>query len=375
MEAFWCSKSRVEWDFYSHEFDTRVGGTEEMWKGLFRRLNNMLEFSDPRMELHIDPECQARNRYRNIVPYTGNRVQLLEGNDYINASYVSMEALSRHYILTQGPMDNTIGHFWQMVWEQKSVAIVMLCKCTEGGRDKCAHYWPIEQGKQFYFSCYVITCHSITWKASYQLYSLELFNLETEQTRMIQHYHYISWPDFGVPQDPMDFLTFLMDARRCGVQSGEQGPLIVHCSAGVGRSGVFTLTDVCIAWMEEARSLETLDVPQLLLHLRKQRLGLVQTPEQLQFAYVTILNAAHQSLGLGKGIKNLQEEVEQYMMEQDETPKPGLVCAQLDDSAPPQPSQSHSAPITPSPQPPPSPIPDIEPCSQKKHSILSVRTK
>ena len=353
MEAFWCLKSRVEWDFYSHEFDTGIGGTEETWKGLYRRLDNMLDFSDPGMELHIDHKCYTRIRYRNIAPYTGNRVQLLKGNDYINASYVSMEALSRHYILTQAPMDNTISHFWQMVWEQKSVAVVMLCNYTVGREYKCAHYWPMKEKRLFFTDCYRITCHSITRKASYCVSSLKLLNMETGQTRMIQHYRYLSWPDFGVPQDPMDFLTFLMDARRFGVPSGEQGPLIVHCGAGAGPSGVFTLTDVCIAWMEEERSLETLDIQQLLLQLRKQRVGLVQTPEQLQFAYITILNAAHSILGLGQSIENLQEEAKQYMMAMKE---PEMVCAPQNDSA-------QTAPVTPSPHPPPSPNPKIEPCS------------
>ena len=357
MDIFWSDKSLIEREFYTHEFDSEIGSRENSWKVLHRQLEASLVFADPELELHYDVECQDRNRYRNILPYKQSRVKLLNTkNDYINASFVSVEEVSRNYIVTQGPMENTTDHFWQMIWEQQSVGIVMLCKCEERGRKKCAHYWPTVGDSPVMTGRYVVECTTCESKDSYTISSLKLEYLETEESRMILHFHYFSWPDFGVPQNPMVFLDFLMDVRESGVMQPGVGPVVVHCSAGIGRSGVFSLTDVCVSWLEGARSLNTLDLKYLLLHMRKQRLGLIQTPEQLRFSYITVLNAAHYALGLGQTIPDLKKEVESFKesLKDDaemEHSRPKLVYV----FPAPEEASAHALPPPPLPPPPCSP--------------------
>ena len=307
-EMFRTTKSRTEKEFYDYEFDSKAGGKEMTWKGLYKQLETLLVFSDPGLDLYFDPASYMRNRYRTVLPYVCNRVKLEEDtNHYINASYVSVEKVAHQYIVTQGPMDNTISHFWEMVWEQQTFGIVMLCKCEEKGNEKCAQYWPTKRSGSIIAGVFMIEYLSCEFRGSYRLSSLELNNLETGESRKIFHYHYTSWPDFGVPQSPNVFLRFLMDVRRSGVMKSGVGPVVVHCSAGIGRSGVFTLSDVCISLIENEMTLTTLDITKLLHHMRMQRLGLVQTAEQLRFTYLAILTAAH-SMGLSQSISELQRE-------------------------------------------------------------------
>ena len=312
IETFCETKSTIEREFHSREYwcDIKKAG----WKNLFRELEVSLEFTGAELELHYDVECLDRNRYRTVLPYKQTRVKLSNTeNDYINASFVTLEEpeVNRSYIVTQGPLENTIGHFWQMVWEQRSVGIVMLCKCVEEDMNKCAHYWPAVGEKPMVTGSYMVECISCDRNSSYCLSSLKLKNLDTEKSRTVLHYHYHAWPDFGVPKDPMAFLEFLMDVRRSGVMQPDVGPAVVHCSAGIGRSGVFSLVDVCVSWLE-AGGLHTLDIKAVLLHMRKQRLGLIQTPEQLRFSYMTVLNAAHHVLDLVPSISDINQEIHSF---------------------------------------------------------------
>ncbi|RMC15601.1 hypothetical protein DUI87_07803 [Hirundo rustica rustica] len=156
------------------------------------------------------PENRNRNRYRDVSPYDHSRVKLQNTeNDYINASLVVIEEAQRYYILTQGPLPNTCCHFWLMVWQQQTKAVVMLNRIVEK-----------ESGGE---------------------------------SRMISHFHYTTWPDFGVPESPASFLNFLFKVRESGSLSPEHGPAVVHCSAGIGRSGTFSLVDTCLVlkrWKE-----------------------------------------------------------------------------------------------------------------------------
>ena len=313
-DLFWSNKSLIERQFCACEFAPKeTGSNEDNWKVLYRQLENSMVFTDD-MALHFDPQCKDRNRYRNILPYDNmSRVQLREGdNDYINASYVAFEETNTTYILTQGPMKNTASHFWQMVWEQGSVGIVMLCRCVETGREKCSQYWPTQRGRQMICGGYAIENLECTRSASHSLSYLLLRNLDTNNSRRILHYSYTSWPDFGVPQSVVVFLEFLMEVRDSGVMECDVGPVVVHCSAGVGRSGVFAATDVALSWLERGKSFEELDIRALLLLMRRQRLGLVQSPEQLRFVYAVVLTAAHDLLGHGQSIRDLKMAVKSY---------------------------------------------------------------
>ncbi|KAM3178407.1 hypothetical protein ACTXT7_002624 [Hymenolepis weldensis] len=169
--------------------------------------------------------------------------------DYINANYVKVnEVPSRRYILTQGPLLQTVGHFWQMIWEQKSPVIIMLNRFTEKGTLKCFNYFPLNSQQTLTFpdSSYSVTCISEENKGLYALRSLEVVNNNTKEIHQILHFHYTRWPDFGVPDYSSSMLNLLWDVRRTGALDDPDRPAIIHCSAGVGRSGTFVLIDLAL---------------------------------------------------------------------------------------------------------------------------------
>ena len=330
MESFWSTKSLVEREYFAHEYAPEDGGRTDTWNGLFRRLENLMMFQDPGLELYSNPQCRVYNRYRTVLPYIKNRVKLSGGsNDYINASYVTVEEVKCSYIVTQGPLRNTIHHFWEMIWEQKTTGIVMLCRCEESGREKSAQYWPKEVHGCLVAGNFMVECYECTESDSYTVSSLEILNMETQEIRTLLHFHYRAWPDFGVPQDEGDFVGFLTAVRNSGVLRPSVGPAVVHCSAGIGRSGVFVLVDVCLSLVERGETLNRLNLNDVLLELRTMRDGLVHTPEQLRFAYLAVLTAGCTTLGLRQAtVEELKKEVEDEMNTAD------LLCQLTEVSAP-----------------------------------------
>ncbi|KAJ7399080.1 Tyrosine-protein phosphatase non-receptor type 1 [Pitangus sulphuratus] len=229
-----------------------------------------------------------------------SRIKLNQGdNDYINASLIKMEEAQRSYILTQGPLPNTCGHFWEMVWEQKSRGVVMLNRVMEKGSIKCAQYWPRKEEKEMFFedTNLKLTLISEDIKSYYTVRQLELENTTTQETREILHFHYTTWPDFGVPESPASFLNFLFKVRESGSLSPEHGPVVVHCSAGIGRSGTFCLVDTCLLLMDKRKDPSSVDVKQVLLEMRKYRMGLIQTADQLRFSYLAVIEGAKFIMG------------------------------------------------------------------------------
>ncbi|XP_058535837.1 tyrosine-protein phosphatase non-receptor type 1 isoform X2 [Ochotona princeps] len=210
-----------------------------------------------------------------------------------------MEEAQRSYILTQGPLPNTCGHFWEMVWEQKSRGVVMLNRVMEKGSLKCAQYWPQREEKEMVFddTNLKLTLISEDIKSYYTVRQLELENLTTQETREILHFHYTTWPDFGVPESPASFLNFLFKVRESGSLNPEHGPVVVHCSAGIGRSGTFCLADTCLLLMDKRKDPSSVDIKKVLLEMRKFRMGLIQTADQLRFSYLAVIEGAKFILG------------------------------------------------------------------------------
>ncbi|XP_046786527.1 tyrosine-protein phosphatase non-receptor type 1 isoform X7 [Gallus gallus] len=233
------------------------------WAAIYQDIRH--EASDFPCKVAKHPRNKNRNRYRDVSPFDHSRIKLNQGdNDYINASLIKMEEAQRSYILTQGPLPNTCGHFWEMVWEQKSRGVVMLNRVMEKGSIKCAQYWPRKEEKEMFFedTNLKLTLISEDIKSYYTVRQLELENLTTQETREILHFHYTTWPDFGVPESPASFLNFLFKVRESGSLNPEYGPVVVHCSAGIGRSGTFCLVDTCLLleqWKELSN--EDLDPP------------------------------------------------------------------------------------------------------------------
>ncbi|XP_028667917.1 tyrosine-protein phosphatase non-receptor type 1 [Erpetoichthys calabaricus] len=245
-------------------------------------------------------ENKNRNRYRDVSPFDHSRIRLQLGdNDYINASLISMEEAQRNYILTQGPLPNTCGHFWEMVWEQRTHGVVMLNRVIEKGSMKCAQYWPQEIEKEMVFEDVnlQLTFISEDVKSYYTVRHLELKNLTTQESRVILHFHYTTWPDFGVPESPASFLNFLFKVRESGCLNSDQGPVVVHCSAGIGRSGTFCLADTCLLLMSLRKDPSSVRIRDVLLEMRKYRMGLIQTADQLRFSYLAVIEGAKCILG------------------------------------------------------------------------------
>ncbi|XP_066499850.1 tyrosine-protein phosphatase non-receptor type 1 [Hoplias malabaricus] len=246
------------------------------------------------------PENRSRNRYRDVSPFDHSRIKLqLGSNDYINASLISMEEAHRSYILTQGPLPNTCGHFWEMVWEQRTRGVVMLNRVIEKGSVKCAQYWPQREEREAYFedTNFKLTLVSEDVKSYYTVRQLELENLSSQETREILHFHYTTWPDFGVPESPASFLNFLFKVRESGCLNSDQGPVVVHCSAGIGRSGTFCLVDTCLLLMSLRKDPSSVQIKDVLLDMRRYRMGLIQTADQLRFSYLAVIEGAKSIMG------------------------------------------------------------------------------
>ncbi|XP_075069366.1 tyrosine-protein phosphatase non-receptor type 2 [Mixophyes fleayi] len=277
---------------------------ENRWSSLYGEIR----FKSPVLPNKIarNPENKNRNRYRDVNPYDHSRVKLQNvENDYINASLVVVEEAQRNYILTQGPLTNTCCHFWLMVWQQKSKAIVMLNRIIEKDAVKCAQYWPTPEEEILLFKetglCVKLLSEDI--KSNYTIRVLKLQNINTAETREIFHFHYTTWPDFGVPESPGSFLDFLFEVRDSGSLDREYGPSVVHCSAGIGRSGTFSLVDTCLILIEKREDPSTVDIKKVLLDMRQYRMGLIQTPGQLRFSYMAVIEGSKSIIG-GSSLQN-----------------------------------------------------------------------
>jgi len=239
---------------------------------------------------------RCKNRYTDVLPFDETRVKLSGDDDYINACYVSPPFLDQKYICCQGPLRNTCYDFWKMVWEQDCSIVVMLNKIIENNMLKCHPYWPSgeidedgDSDDEVVLNELKINFVSKEFFEFYTISKLRISNSAVDQSKDILHFHYHAWPDFGVPESPTMFLTFLNAVRQYYKQS--KGPPVVHCSAGIGRTGTLILVDVILKLIEEKQT-NNIDVFSILLHLRKHRLGLVQTPDQLRFCFLSILQGA-----------------------------------------------------------------------------------
>lgn len=234
------------------------------------------------------------NRYMDVKPYDNSRVKLSrsQDTDYINASLVTVPKAARRYILTQGPLPETIGHFWLMVWEQKSNVIVMLNRILEmEDFVKCEQYWPNSVDSKVVYEDVklFVVLKSVKDTKHYSIREMLLCDSETGKSRTILQFHYTAWPDHGEPDSPTSFLRLLTAIRKCGGLDKMDEPTIVHCSAGIGRSGTFCLIDSILSMVENQGSTEGLDIVNTLIEMRDYRMGLIQSPVQLRFAYMSII--------------------------------------------------------------------------------------
>ncbi|GAB6026912.1 hypothetical protein CHUAL_013556 [Chamberlinius hualienensis] len=298
------SSSTTDSKGHDMEYEFKHLDATKGWTALYQLIRTQSSQCDYSIREAKKAENKNLNRYRDVSPYDHSRVKLLRGDkDYINASRLDVHEAHRAYILTQGPLPNTTGHFWQMVWEQNCKAVLMLNKVIEKNAIKCHQYWPL--GSHIGNGVQMMELNAVGLRVefvsesdlnNYTVRHLRLSDLNSEESRIILHFHYTMWPDFSVPQSPSSFLNFLFAVRQSGALDQNVGPPVVHCSAGIGRSGTFCLVDSCLVLIEKAEDLNAVDVKEMLLSMRKSRMGLIQTADQLRFSYLAIIEGAKRVL-------------------------------------------------------------------------------
>ncbi|XP_006887752.1 PREDICTED: receptor-type tyrosine-protein phosphatase N2-like [Elephantulus edwardii] len=234
-------------------------------------------------------ENMQKNRSLAVLTYDHSRILLKPENSHSNSDYINASPIMDHdprnpaYIATQGPLPATVADFWQMVWESGCVVIVMLTPLTENGVKQCYHYWP-DEGSNLYHIYEVNLVSEHIWCEDFLVRSFYLKNLQTNETRTVTQFHFLSWYDQGVPSSTRSLLDFRRKVNKC--YRGRSCPIIVHCSDGAGRSGTYVLIDMVLNKM--AKGAKEIDIAATLEHLRDQRPGMVQTKEQFEFALTAV---------------------------------------------------------------------------------------
>ncbi|XP_052827297.1 receptor-type tyrosine-protein phosphatase S isoform X7 [Octopus bimaculoides] len=256
---------------FSQEYESIEPGQQFTWD------NSNLEVNKP------------KNRYANVIAYDHSRVILqpiegLPGSDYINANYMDGYRKQNAYIATQGPLPETFGDFWRMVWEQRSSTIVMMTKLEERSRIKCDQYWP-SRGPETY-GLMQVTLQDVTELATYTIRTFYVAKYGCAEKREVRQFQFTAWPDHGVPDHPTPLLMFMRRVKASNPL--DAGPMIAHCSAGVGRTGAFIVID---SMLERIKHEKTVDIYGHVTCLRAQRNYMVQTEDQYIFIHDALLEA------------------------------------------------------------------------------------
>ncbi|KAJ8040692.1 Receptor-type tyrosine-protein phosphatase alpha [Holothuria leucospilota] len=272
--------------------------------------NDKLFFAEFRSLMSTNPEAtieafnnvsnKEKNRYINIPCYDHSRVKLNkieddENSDYINANYVDGYSVPEKFIAAQGPKEETVEDFWRMIWEQNTKTIIMLTKCFESGRDKCFQYWP--DGGEVSYGKFTVCLDSTLECPDYVIRQLRIsMNKEDDdeegadeetEKRIVTQFHFLAWPDHGVPEYPYTMLAFIKRIRQMTQNKPEKGQIVIHCSAGVGRTGTYITID---AMLDRLKEQKTVDIFNYIQKIRLQRSTLVQS----QVQYVFIYHALHE---------------------------------------------------------------------------------
>ncbi|XP_067090238.1 receptor-type tyrosine-protein phosphatase eta [Osmerus mordax] len=226
-------------------------------------------------------ENKPKNRYNNVLPYDSSRVRLsTQGSgfdDYINANYIPGYNSRKEFIAAQGPLPVTVDQFWRMIWEKNVLTLVMLTRCNEQGRVKCEEYWPADTK---HFENITVTTTSELPLEDWTIREFDVKNVKTAETRSVRHFHFTAWPDHGVPETTELLINFRHLVREHMDQFSRHSPTIVHCSAGVGRTGTFIAIDRLLFQIERD---SMVDVYGTIHDLRMHRPLMVQTEDQYVF--------------------------------------------------------------------------------------------
>ncbi|XP_024872178.1 tyrosine-protein phosphatase Lar isoform X10 [Temnothorax curvispinosus] len=287
LEAVICGNTEVPArNLHSHiqklmqpEIDNITGMELE-----FKKLSNIKADSTRFISANL-PCNKHKNRLVHILPYECTRVFLqsqrnIEGSDYINASLIDGYRYRGAYIATQGPLCDTTDDFWRMLWEHNSTIVVMLTKLKEMGREKCHQYWPSDRSIRY--QCFVVDPIAEYNMPQYILREFKVTDARDGASRTVRQFQFIDWPEQGVPKSGDGFIDFIGQVHKTKEQFGQDGPITVHCSAGVGRTGVFITLSIVLERMQYEG---VVDIFQTVRILRTQRPAMVQTEDQYQFCY------------------------------------------------------------------------------------------
>ncbi|XP_060228103.1 receptor-type tyrosine-protein phosphatase eta [Meriones unguiculatus] len=268
--------------FKKQQADSNCGFAEE-YEDL-----KLIGISLPKYTAEI-AENRGKNRYNNVLPYDISRVKLSvqthSTDDYINANYMPGYHSKKDFIATQGPLPNTLKDFWRMVWEKNVYAIVMLTKCVEQGRTKCEEYWPSKQAQDYGDITVAMTSEVVL--PEWTIRDFVVKNMQTSESHPLRQFHFTSWPDHGVPDTTDLLINFRYLVRDYMKQIPSESPILVHCSAGVGRTGTFIAIDRLIYQIENEN---TVDVYGTVYDLRMHRPLMVQTEDQYVFLNQCVLD-------------------------------------------------------------------------------------
>ncbi|XP_053260705.1 phosphatidylinositol phosphatase PTPRQ isoform X3 [Podarcis raffonei] len=261
--------------------------------------NNNLKFQEEFLELpkflpdlasaDADlPWNRSKNRFPNIKPYNNNRVKLMPdasipGSDYINASYVSGYLCPNEFIATQGPLPGTVGDFWRMVWETRAKTLVMLTQCFEKGRIRCHQYWPEDNIPVTVFGDIVITKLVEDVQIDWTIRDLKIER--HGDCMMVRQCNFTAWPEHGVPETTASLVHFVKLIRAS--RAHDSTPIVVHCSAGVGRTGVYIALDHLTQHINDH---DFVDIYGLVAELRSERMCMVQNLAQYIFLHQCVLD-------------------------------------------------------------------------------------
>jgi receptor-type tyrosine-protein phosphatase N len=274
---------------YMEDHLRNKGRLQREWEALCR-----YEAEPGARDAALQPECSQLNRIGAPLPFDHSRVVLnhlanAEGMDYINASTITdHDPRAPAYIAAQGPLQSTLAHFWQMVWEQGCVVLVALCRLQENGEMQCARYWP-EEGAETYHIYEVHLVSEHIWCDDYLVRSFYLKNLRTGETRTVTQFHFLSWPQGGIPSSAKALLEFRRKVNKS--YRGRSCPIVVHSSNGAGRTGAYILLDLVLGRMNKGA--REIDIAATLEHLRDQRAGLVETRQQFEFVLTAVAEEVH----------------------------------------------------------------------------------
>uniref|UniRef100_A0A1I8N2X5 Protein-tyrosine phosphatase n=1 Tax=Musca domestica TaxID=7370 RepID=A0A1I8N2X5_MUSDO len=274
---------------YMEDHLRNKGRLQREWEALCR-----YEAEPSARDAALQPQCANLNRPGAPLPYDHSRVVLnhlanAEGLDYINASTITdHDPRAPAYVAAQGPIPSTLAHFWQMIWEQGAVVIVALCRLQENGEIACARYWP-EEGAEVYHIYEVHLVSEHIWCDDYLVRSFYLKNLRTSETRTVTQFHFLSWPQGGVPPQAKALLDFRRKVNKS--YRGRSCPIVVHGSGGAGRTGAYILLDLVLGRMNKGA--REIDIAATLEHLRDQRAGLVATRQQFEFVLMAVAEEVH----------------------------------------------------------------------------------